>query len=520
MCRIVVLLAFLIPPAGYATLIQTETHSYIVDKQKECLLVIDRKTQRETTVPIPEINDFHIHTFGERSHGYALTHSQRRITVLDLSNLTIIAKHTLPNGPYVLFFNKDYVYALEYWGTSVHIINLTTHSLISSLRVGERPQSITFYKDHGWILSQSGGITIINLSNFTLKQSFAGYPLVGNMEVFQSSGFVLDTKGTLSTYNLESLELKDTLQVDNPIKHITLYTSRLFTITPKDNTVYCMDLLHPRFHARLKIGEDPTQIVCTKNAGHVLHRGSKSLYLINLDQDVVSCKIYIGGPQQDMKIQQDRGYISFLNDSISIGLAVLDLTTNTVLKTVSLYGQNVYALNVYPHLATITTNNLDCIIDLKSIQKVKVTRRNGYDPELSCADQWIYKGSEKVCSALPYPVDATPWAAPSDPYWAELYKHFENDLVNCPEDSPLYIEVLSPEEITALLLEMSERDCLYYLTTLYRPIAFFRSKAFQQLEPSVILGLRQAIWHNDTLSSILPILHYKRASSLKESSPK
>ena len=308
--------------------VQTDTHTYIVGREENAVLAINRQTGQETLIPVGEFpQSMVIHA----TQGYVVNLSSNKISVIDLLTNTLTGRVPVGEFPQSMVIHGDEGYVMNWGSDDVSVIDLLTHTVTGTIPVGRWPRSMVIHGNQGYVVNRnSGTISVIDLLSHTVTQTIPVGEGPRSMVIQGNQGYVVnELSNNISVIDLLTKVVIQTIPVGRKPQSMVIHGDQGHVVN-SSNTVSVIDLKTHTVTGTIAVGRSPQPMVIHGDQGYVVveNRNSDNVSVIDLLTNTVIQTIPVGRKPQSMVIHGDQGYVRYNNSN---DVTVIDLTTNKVI---------------------------------------------------------------------------------------------------------------------------------------------------------------------------------------------
>ena len=443
-----------------ANVVETNTHTYIISKDDNCMLAIDRKTGNEKIIQLG-LQPKSMVIYGDR--GYIEYYHCYQITVIDLKETKVIHKIPLKFAPRSITMHRDKGYVVNEDMEKVLVIDLIKNTYTHSIDVGKTPQPMVVYGDKGYVSNQNARtISVIDLITDTLSNTIQVYDFPESMVIYKDLGYISNKSQAC---------------------------------------VSVIDLKTDKVTQSIPVWDQPEPMIVHGDIGYVVNKGSNTVSVINLAKNIVSETIHVAAEPESMAIYDGYGYIVC---SCSTNLYVIDLKTNTVRTTIPIptFSQPIKIYRGVGYVQNIPEMTVT-IIDLASNKVVSIFV-NPDNKSVAVSDTHMYLGDRKVQTLYPT-IETIKNLIQLNK--VRTYFNFMHTKIDVTRLDPLqaptyptYYDELPIEEVVENLKPWENDGYAYlvFLTMLKYPEHVMCSKAWHdRIRYIIYTTLFQVLWEDD-----------------------
>lgn len=340
--------------------VHTDTHTYILSKADNVVLKIDRATGAETPLlayhavqlrahnnhvfllktntiecidtpalygsllcPIKKANDLKF--FGSKA---CVSNNFGALVVLNVLT-TAFCEHLLTSHIRPIVIHGPCGYICRQFSNCVHVLNLKTNSFVENIPVGNKPVSIHFEGQKGYVVNyDDASISVIDtlthhveatitMSKINERNKFfiqddeliCGEPSYTVEQLTHSPHVkrsyigddpqlfkIVGNKGYLLHLNYRGIIVADlktnkythVIETDAPPVSFTIHGDKGFAVCPKSNTVNVIDLLTDKLINTLPTGLNPHPMIVHNDFGYIKNSDSKTISVIDLNSELLA----------------------------------------------------------------------------------------------------------------------------------------------------------------------------------------------------------------------------------------
>lgn len=268
--------------------LQTDSHTYIVGKNDNAILAIDRKTGHEQRI---QVGRYPTHMVLHGEFGYVVNNCSNTVSIIDLKTQVVVNTIEVTNYPEFMMIYKS----IGYIGgrNDVQLFNLKTHQVLQKVTVGLYPQSMVIHKNVGFVVNYGSE--------------------------------------SVSVLNLETNKEIQVINVGIHPQSMVIYKDVGYVVNKSSNSISLVDLTTLKHKSILKVGLAPLSMLIHEHYGYVVNMGQNSVSVVNLDKNEVIKDISVGSSPQFISSHGNLGYVHNYHSS---DVSVLNFKTNTVIRTI------------------------------------------------------------------------------------------------------------------------------------------------------------------------------------------
>lgn len=353
----------------WATL-KTKTHTYFLIDEENKVLAINRKTGKEAIIPVGKC-PMEMAINGD--FGYVLNFGSSDLSIINLKTHKVVETIKVEEGPRSIKIHEGKAYIVCPNGQSFLIINLKERSVEHLFRLGDFPDDFIIHGAYGfllvknaptlyvfglkpvtmepritlpynysyffvhdarvYLLGDDGFIYVVCLKDRAVVSHFkAGFRPLFPVVVHNEMGFLSNIgTDTVSVIDLKTSTLRTNLTVGKGPQPMVIYRKEGYIACSNANKVAVVDLKTLTVKTVLDVDPEPRGITLYKTLAYVMCVRSGYVHIFDLETKKLCFKIKVEGRYpSDLEIMGDFGCVSTY-----MGLFVIDLQTNTILKSIA-----------------------------------------------------------------------------------------------------------------------------------------------------------------------------------------
>ena len=267
--------------------VQTDTHTYIVSKNDNAVLAINRQTGEKTKIPVG-------------------------------------------NCPQSMVIHGDRGYVVNYSSNSVSVINLETNYVSKTIDVGVDPKMMVIYGKYGYVVNRlSDSVSVIDLAADKMTGTIIVGHVPASMVINGGLGYVVNRcSHSVSVINLQTNKVIETINVGEKPQFMGIHRGIGYVLVSGSSSIVLVDLKEHAVIKTINVGKLPYLMIIYGDCGYVLNMQSNTISVINLETNAVTETIDLVKNVIYMQIHGQFLYLEFIGP---MKIGVVDLKTNTIL---------------------------------------------------------------------------------------------------------------------------------------------------------------------------------------------
>lgn len=276
---------------------------------------------------------------------YIANTNSNNVSVIDLSNNTVLTTVGVGSGPYGIGVNPagTFVYVPAYSSNSVSVIDTSTNTVTATVAVGANPYGVTVNPSgtRAYVANTGGStVSVINTANNTVAATIN----VGNGPY----GLVLNPAGTrlyVTNLNSNSVSVIDTgnntvlstVSVGMGPGGIAIHPSgsTVYVANQGGNSLSVIDTSTNAVTATISVGSLPVAIALNANGSalYVSNQNTNNVSIVNPSNNSVVGSINVGSQPRGISLTANGSRLYVVNQG-SDNVSVIDTSNNSVVTTV------------------------------------------------------------------------------------------------------------------------------------------------------------------------------------------